>query len=212
MVHTYTLKNKKRYRYYVCLNAQQRGWASCPTKSLNAYEIETAVVDYIRGIGRNGEILAATAAKVRQETEKRTAELETERRAYERDLRRLHARLRSIMSEPSAAGSDRSLATDQLADLQDQSRAIEQRMTAIREEAIVLQRKAIDERDLVNALSVFDPVWDSLAPREQSRIIRSLLERISYDGRDGKVTVTFHSPGIKALCMEPSLRSQEIKQ
>lgn len=35
MVHTYTAKdNGKRYRYYVCLNAQQRGWSSCPTKSI----------------------------------------------------------------------------------------------------------------------------------------------------------------------------------
>jgi hypothetical protein len=108
----------------------QRGWTSCPTKSLNAHEIETAVVDYLRSIGRKREITAANA----------------------------------------------------------------------------------DERDLVNALFVFDPVWDSLPPREQSRIIRLLLERITYDGRDGKVTVTFHSPGIKALCMEPGLKGQEKKQ
>ena len=121
MVHSYTLNNKKRYRYYVCINAQQRGWTSCPTKSLNAREIETAVVDYIRGIGRKREITVETAAV---------------------------------------------------------------------------------ERDLVKALTVLDPVWDSLASREQSRIIRLLLKRVSYDGRDGKVRVTFHSQGIKALYME----------
>ena len=58
------------------------------------------------------------------------------------------------------------------------------------------------ERDLVKALTVLDPVWDSLSSREQSRIIRLLLKRVSYDGRDGKVRVTFHSQGIKALYME----------
>jgi site-specific DNA recombinase len=123
MVHSYTLNNKKRYRYYVCINAQQRGWTSCPTKSLNAHEIETAVVDYIRGIGKKREITVETAA---------------------------------------------------------------------------------DERDFMKALSVLDPVWDSLASREQSRIIRLLLKRVSYDGQDGKVRVTFHSQGIKALYMELS--------
>jgi site-specific DNA recombinase len=207
MVHAYTKKNNKRYRYYVCLNAQQKGWASCPTKSLNAREIEMAVVNYIRGIGKNGEIIRATAAKVREEGERRAAELEAERRTHERDLKRLHTRLRSIVSESSVNGS-----MDRLADLQDQIRSGEQQMTAIREAAIALQREVIDERDMANALSVFDPVWDSLAPREQSRIIQKLIARVGYDGRDGKVTVTFHSSGIKALCLKPALNGQEVKQ
>jgi hypothetical protein len=33
----------------VCLNAQQQCWATCPTKSVNAHEIETAVIQHIRG-------------------------------------------------------------------------------------------------------------------------------------------------------------------
>jgi site-specific DNA recombinase len=31
MVHTYTSKGQRRYSYYVCLNAQKRGWDSCPS-------------------------------------------------------------------------------------------------------------------------------------------------------------------------------------
>lgn len=58
MMHTYTNKNGKRYRYYVCLNAQQRGWDACPTKSVNAHDLETFVVDHIRGLGSDGEIVA----------------------------------------------------------------------------------------------------------------------------------------------------------
>ena len=33
-------KNGRRYRYYTCLRAQKRGWASCPTKSVPARQIE----------------------------------------------------------------------------------------------------------------------------------------------------------------------------
>jgi site-specific DNA recombinase len=36
-----------------------------------------------------------------------------------------------------------------------------------------------------------------------------LVERVGYDGRDGKVTVTFRSPGIKALCSEAAVRDAE---
>jgi len=211
MVHTYTAKdNGKRYRYYVCLNAQQRGWASCPTKSLNAHEIETAVVEHIRGIGRNEEIIAATAAKVREESGKRMVELETEQRGHERELKRLHTRVQKLVSESFTAASNGGAAMDQLADLQDQIRTIEQRMTAIREEVIAIQRETVDEGDMARALAVFSPVWEALSPREQSRIVRLLVERVGYDGRDGRVTVTFRSAGFKALCSEADIRSREV--
>jgi len=58
------------------------------------------------------------------------------------------------------------------------------------------------ESDLRQALGRFDPVWEELAPREQARLVRLLVERVGYDGREGKVTVTFRSPGVKALCRE----------
>lgn len=211
MVHTYTAKdNGRRYRYYVCLNAQQRGWASCPTKSLNAHEIETAVVEHIRSIGRNEKIISATAAKVREESGKRMAELETEQRGHERELKRLHTGVQKLVGESFTAVSNGGAAMDQLADLQDRIRTIEQRMTAIREEVIAIQRETVDEGDMARALAVFDPVWESLSPREQTRIVRLLVERVGYDGRDGRVTVTFRSPGVKALCSEADIRNREV--
>jgi len=44
MHHTYTVKGVRRYRYYVCSAAQQRGWDACPSKSLSAQQIEDSVV------------------------------------------------------------------------------------------------------------------------------------------------------------------------
>ncbi|HQI27049.1 MAG TPA: recombinase family protein [Sedimentisphaerales bacterium] len=206
MVHTYTAKkNGRRYRYYVCLNAQQRGWDACPTKSVNAHDLETFVVDHIRGLGSDGEIVAETIRQVREKSEKRMIELERERRSLERKLRRLHAKLRELALMPAAPGSDVSLTADRLADLQDQIRSIEQRMTAIREEVLSLERETVDERDLVKALSIFDPVWESLNSRERHRVMHLLIDRIAYDGRDGSVTVSFRSLGLKALCSEANM-------
>ena len=206
MVHTYTAKkNGRRYRYYVCLNAQQRGWDACPTKSVNAHDLETFVVDHIRGLGTDGEIVAETIRQVREKSEKRMIELERERRTLERKLRRLHAKLRELATKAAAPGSDVSLTADRLADLQDQIRSIEQRMTAIREEVLSLERETVDESDLVKALSIFDPVWESLNSRERHRVMHLLIDRIAYDGRDGSVTVSFRSLGIKALCNEANM-------
>ena len=86
----------------------------------------------------------------------------------------------------------------------------EQRLTALREEAPALEREAVDESDLARVMAVFDPVWASLAPREQARRLRLLIERVGYDGRDGTVTVTFRPPGIEALCRKAGLDGQEV--
>jgi len=51
MFHTYTMKKgRHKYRYYVCSNAQKRGYSSCPTRSVNAQAIEDATVDCLRKI------------------------------------------------------------------------------------------------------------------------------------------------------------------
>jgi hypothetical protein len=55
MIPTYTSKLGRRYRYYVCKTARQKGWSSCPTKSVPARMIEDAVLDQLRTALRAGE-------------------------------------------------------------------------------------------------------------------------------------------------------------
>jgi site-specific DNA recombinase len=47
MVYSYSGTSDRKYPYYVCLNAQRKGWALCPTKSLPARQIEDSVLDQI---------------------------------------------------------------------------------------------------------------------------------------------------------------------
>jgi site-specific DNA recombinase len=49
----------KRYHYYVCATAQKRGWDRCPSKSVPAAVLEAAVVEQIRGLGGNPDLLRA---------------------------------------------------------------------------------------------------------------------------------------------------------
>jgi site-specific DNA recombinase len=48
MVYSYSGKNDRKYPYYVCLNAQRKGWAVCPAKSLPARAIEQSILGQIR--------------------------------------------------------------------------------------------------------------------------------------------------------------------
>ena len=67
MLHSYTAKGNRRWRYYICRKAQQHGWTSCPAPSLQAPEIERFVAEQIKGIAASPEMLAATLVQVRQQ-------------------------------------------------------------------------------------------------------------------------------------------------
>jgi hypothetical protein len=48
MVYSYSGTGDHKYPYYVCLNAQRKGWKVCPAKSLPARAIEESVLGRIR--------------------------------------------------------------------------------------------------------------------------------------------------------------------
>jgi site-specific DNA recombinase len=59
MFHSYSVKNKVvRYRYYVCLNAQRKGYAVCPTRSVNAKEIEETVYSLLPNVEIRDSLIA----------------------------------------------------------------------------------------------------------------------------------------------------------
>lgn len=75
-------------------------------------------------------------------------------------------------------------------------------MTALREKAVALSREIVDEREVAEALAAFDPVWETLTPKEQARVVRLLVQRVDYDGAAGTVSLTFHPEGLKTLSAE----------
>ena len=196
MVHSHTMKNgTKLYRYYVCRHAQNRGWHLCPTPSVPAGEIERFVIDQIKSIGRDTDLLAEALNECRRQREEAIAALKTEERALKRELNRFITDLRSLASTAGQNGT----ATDRLADLQDRIHSTEQRATQVQEKIIKLTSELVDAGEVDDACMRFEPVWETLAAREQARILHLLIERIDYDGKNGTVSITFHPTGIKTL-------------
>ena len=196
MIHTYTAKGPRRYRYYVCERAQQKGWATCETKSVSAPAIEAAVVQQIRRIGTDPHIVARAIAKAEEQRHSRVTDLTFEHQLTEKELAGLGAELRKLVP---LVGRDQT-ATDRMADLQGRIGQTERRLTEIQQELAGLESQAVDEDDFRAALLEFGPVWDSLTTREQTRIVHTLIERVTYDGKTNKVTVSFRSAGIRRMC------------
>jgi site-specific DNA recombinase len=192
-----TRNGNKRYRYYVCTAAQSRGWQTCPTPSIPAGEIERFVVEQIKCIGRDPALIAETVRQTHTQAKQRIEELDTEENRLERELAWHHGELTKLVTRQSAEND--CPASVRLADAQERIGATERRLSDIRDEIERLRSHLIDESEIAKALAAFDPVWETLSPGEQSRLLRLLIERIDYDGRDGTISITFHANGIKAM-------------
>jgi len=202
MTHSHTTKNgSKRYRYYVCMNAQKRGWHNCPSKSIPAAEVEQFVVDQIKAVAGNPGLVTDTLAQVRQQAEGSLRTLESERQSIDRDLIATNKEISTVAIEAASAEDD-SPTTRRLADLQERVQSGERRLTEIREESLRLRAGLVGEDDVAKALGEFDTLWQSLSPREQARVLHLLIERVDYDGEDGTVSVTFRPTGIRELAEE----------
>lgn len=204
MVHAYTVRGDKRYRYYVCSKAQKSGWHTCPTKSLPAYEVERFVIDTIRGIGKDDTLAAEVIRQAREQNQGRVEALQSERRFLETELANLDKEVRRLIHSmgPGKVGN---VTTSRLAELQDRMRETEQNATRVRQELLELERLSVDEEQLAAALSLFDPVWENLLPREKVRVMQLLVERVQYDAGTGRVSVTFRPSGIRTLSEEAGL-------
>ena len=64
---THTRKGNRLYRYYVCQDVLQHGRDACPIGRVPAAEIEAAVIDQLRGILRQPEIIVGTWSAARAE-------------------------------------------------------------------------------------------------------------------------------------------------
>ena len=205
---SHTTKGERRYRYYVCVHAQKVGWHACPSKSIPAAQIEQLVIGQIKTIGRDAALLQEVLAQARRQDEARTDELDAEQRALEKDLTRWHKEVREL-SGKIRPDDDNSAEIARLADLQERIGAVEGRVRKVGDQIHAIHHHLLADDEAALALSVFDPVWGTLTPREQGRVIALLVERVEYDGAAGTVRIAFRPTGIKTLAEQLGSNHEE---
>lgn len=151
MVHTFTTRGSKRYRYYTCTNAIKKGRRNCPTGSLPAGEIERTVVDQIRCIGQDADLLNETLRQARYQTEAAIERLTDEQRIIKRGLARCHAEIRRAATTEPATSTN----AGRIADLTDQISQCERRLTEIDSQIAELKRDLVTEEDINAAFADF---------------------------------------------------------
>src|SRR6476646_4808194 len=116
MIHTYVQKKGKLlYRYYVCINAHQRGWNKCETRSVSAPVLEGAVVLQLRGIARNPAMLSAVLRQIENQRQASRSGLGDEKTRLEAELKQLSAEIGRTSKLAGGRGAQAKTAADGLA-------------------------------------------------------------------------------------------------
>lgn len=195
MVHSYSSKPNRRFRYYVCSKAQKNGWKECPSKSIPAEQVERFVIEQIRTIARDPAIRSMVLDQARAQGLEELESLRREITVAERDL----VRLQTDIARVALAAQRSDEAADRLADLHEQVSTIEQALASLRNEETTTKNSLVSKAQVDAALEDFTPMWSALSSREQSRIVQLLIKRIDYDGSKGKIAITFQPLGLKTM-------------
>jgi site-specific DNA recombinase len=182
------------FGYYVCGTAMQRGWSECPAPSVPAGEIERFVVEQIRTIGKDPALLKQTTIDVQQRNHVECKRLRDEQKSLARQMRDDHAKLQAIVANPNIASN-----LSGLSEMQSRLETADRRSQQIASELAVLETQKIDDQQITNVLAGFDNLWQTLPPKEQVRLARLLIEKVSFDGPGGNVAITFHPTGLRSL-------------
>ncbi len=189
--HTYTKKGNKLYRFYTCTTRVKQGRDACPTPPLSAPDIETFVIDQIRQVGKDPDLVESVFAEAQIQQEKEAARVKSERERLikqkiqrDEEVRRLTALL--VHQDESSPLLRRINAAEEL------SRTLTSRIAELDDRIAAGQSFQLDIAHLKATLAEFDALWDVMLPHEQGRLIHSLVQRIVCSP-DGETRVEFRT-------------------
>lgn len=198
---THTTKAGRRYSYYQCARISKEGAAACPGSRIAGGDLEAAVVDHLRHLGRDPEVLRATLEADHAERESRRPELVAEARRLTSERARLEGDRRGLLD--AIAGSNGGTATPvlvrRLEEVDASLAEADRRASEVADELRALEADAIDPDELRVALADLEPTWAELFPRERARLLALLIEQVVYDASAGEVAITFRPGGPRAL-------------
>jgi site-specific DNA recombinase len=194
MAHTYTKKENRLYRYYVCTTAQKQGRAACPTPSLPAQEIEDFVVEQIRQLANDPEMVEQVFAEAEKQRKANIPRLKAEQKRLHRERQHKQERIKELVAAVGASAGPMASFTESLHELESAVSQIDQRLTEIQTELDSINHKAIDKDDVTEGLKAFGPVWGELYPAEKTRVVDLLIEHVEYVSSEDRIQIRFRVP------------------
>ena len=207
MTPTHATKGGKRYRYYVCSNAQKQGWDHCPSQSVPAGQIERIVVEQISKLGQDPGRLKTILTEATKQRRTCLADLEGERRGLEQELARAQALMENL--KKTGPVDQKQQHASELEAIRENIGHLERSLADTKKQTLSLQQPLLEVEQAARALSALEQEFGSLPGIEQARLIRLMVQRADYDGGQGKLALTLDSAGLAMVLEEQAHQDEE---
>lgn len=200
MTNKYTRKGgSKTYRYYVCQNAVQKGWKSCPYPSLPAAAIEDFVVGEISGISADEKLSAEVVGNFTKSVRAELADSVARENALEKALSEIRVRLADCTDRPK---------TEDL--LREEIRHSEALEICRKRTETLGEKCSKSEAELKRIFGNFDGIWANLNFKEKYELLGLLVEKVVYFGEKGEISVFYRENGIDIETAKNGNQKQNI--
>ncbi len=188
----------KRYRYYVCNKASNRGHKTCPRPSLPADEVERFVVAQLQSLTIDETLLNETCLRVRKSVTDRIQDLEKELMLLTSSLRNSDRAIEAF-STPTGNAERESTRLESLASLTEQRTRDLRRRNDLKDQLATIQTGTPDRVSILTAIKNLESLWDHLTMGERSRLITLLVNRIEHDPHESSLSITLSPMGLKSF-------------
>lgn len=193
-----------RYYYYVCKNR------ACRSK-ISAGEIEATVLERVKILARNEQIVSQIVKAANAQTYKELPQLETQKAALEKELRKVKNTADNLMSKWASVASDSNTAflKEKLDKLAARRKDIE---TGISELEFVLEdlgRHTLNHDKIGKVLQNFSEVFAQMKPYQQKELMSLVLHKVMLGEKGIKIALHGKIPDAGLVLSDaPELRTQ----
>jgi site-specific DNA recombinase len=192
MAHTYTKKtgDDRRYRYYACNTRQKQGKEACDTGGLAAGDVEAFVVQQIRAIGKDPQLVEQVYAEAQRQQAEQIPRLKAEYNKLLRQRQQAGEKIKRLVTVIGNADEPQSSITEGLRASEETAAALDQRLAELKSSITEAEARTIDADHLRETLSQFDPIWDVLHPTERVQLVHQVVDTVRYNSDDDTISVT----------------------
>ena len=203
MAVTYTMKQGRRYCYYICVKDTKRAVSDCPIKRIPAADIEKAVILQLGAIFRTPQVISGVLDKTYALEKVEIDRLLLQRNDILATRIPLEQELSKLLSMPGNQAQG-------IKEIQNKIDAVNSRANVLSKRHKILLGNTVTEASITKAFQTMDTFWDSLYPVEQQRLIELLVEVLEI--RETGLNLVLKTAGMEDLVNNLAGISCEMKQ
>lgn len=194
MVHTFTKRKNRLYRYYTCTKAISSGHDRCPQPTISAHDVESTVLEYVRRMAADSDLRSEVLRQAGETLAAELKQLTDLQKPLLTQRRHLEAEIRNVALKPTTPA-----AIDELSDLQRRTGKIDLQLAELERQQTERQMEVITPEDVGDAFANFDDLWNHWSPREQANLVELLVAKVECHTAQGELSIVLHDSAIRTL-------------